>query len=301
MRAIVRGFRRLRGAWRRRGAAERPLADAHTADYGDKLEGFARFAATELAALVGALGVAPGGRVLDVGCGTGFMLPILQRHVGPTGLVVGLDLARAHLARARGRGPQLVQGDFERLPFRSGAFDAIWMVNALNHAADRRRVIETLIDAVSPDGVLAVTQSALVPDMMFAWDLRLERVVREACLRAYRDAYGLRETNTAGVRRIVGLFREARLLDVSVTTIVIERVAPLDDADERYLRETVFEGYWGTKLRPYRSRKDWNTLSALCDPASAQYALRRADFHHLQTLTLTRGRVPERDGHRTGA
>ena len=297
----MRGFRRLRRVWRRPGATERPLADAHTADYGDKLEGFAHFAATELAALVGVLGVSQDSRVLDVGCGTGFMLPILERHVGPTGLVVGLDLARAHLARTGGRGARLVQGDFERLPFRSCVFDLIWMINALNHAADPRRLIETLIDAVCPGGVLAVTQSALLPDMMFAWDLRLERVVREACLRAYRDAYGLRETDTAGIRRIVGLFREARLLDVAVTTIIIERIAPLDDADERYLRETVFEGYWGRKLRPYLSRKDWNTLSALCDPASTHYALRRADFHHLQTLTLVRGRVPKRDGPETGA
>ena len=286
--------------WRRRGATERPLADAHTADYGDKLEGFARFAAAELAALVGVLGVSHATRVLDVGCGTGFMLPILQRHVGPTGLVVGLDLARAHLLRATGRGIRLVQGDFERLPFRPGVFDAIWMVNALNHAADPRRLMETLIDAVSPGGALAVTQSAFLPDMMFAWDLRLERMVREACLRAYRDAYGLRETDTAGIRRIVGLLREARLLDVSVNTIVIERIAPLDEADERYLRETVFQGYWGRKLRPYLSRKDWNTLSALCDPASTQYALRRADFHHLQTLTLVHGRVSEREGPKTG-
>ncbi len=291
MRRFVRGFRRFRGAWRRRGAIQRPLGDADTADYSDKLEGFARFAARELAELVTVLRVAPGSRLLDAGCGTGHMLPILQRQVGPNGLVVGLDLARAHLSLARGRATPLVQGDFGRLPFRSGAFDAIWMVNALNHAADRPAVIRGLLEAVSPGGTVAVAQSALVPDMMFAWDLRLERIVREACLRAYRDAYGLRDTDTTGVRRLVGLLREARLLDVSVTTIPIERVSPLAVADERYLRETVFEGYWGQKLRPYLSRKDWRALSALTDPSSREYALRRSDFHHLQTLTLVHGRV----------
>ncbi len=291
MRAIVRALRRVRGAWRGREVTDRPLGDSSAANYADKLEGFARFASNELAALVATLPIARGGRVLDAGCGTGYLLPALERLVGPEGLVVGLDLAAAHLAQANHRATALVQADFEHLPFRSRAFDAIWMVNALNHSGGRRAAIAGLLTAVRPGGSIVVVQSALVPDMMFAWDLRLEQVVRDACLRAYRDAYGLREVDTTDVRRLVGLFREADLAEVSVRTITIERLSPLNEGDERYLRQTVFEGYWGTKLRPYLTRADWNTLLALCDPASPHYALTRPDFHHIQTLTLVRGRV----------
>jgi hypothetical protein len=82
------------------------------------------------------------------------------------------------------------------------------------------------------------------------------------------------------------------MVEIAVTTVVVERVAPLDLEDERYLRETVFEGYWGEKLRPYLTRKDWSALSLLCDPRSDHYALRRPDFHHAQTLTLVRGVRP---------
>jgi SAM-dependent methyltransferase len=282
----------LRGRWRRRRAMNRPLGDSTAADYSDKLESFARFAAAEVADLVALLPLAPGSRVLDAGCGTGHTLPLFRQRVGPAGLVVGLDLAGAHLSMARERWTALVQADFAQLPFRASAFDTAWMVNALNHAADPPSILQALRQVVRPGGSVAVAQSALTPDMMFAWDLRLERVVREACLRAYRDAYGLRETDTAGVRRLVGLFREAGLLHVSATTAVIERVSPLDVEAERHIRETILEGYWGAKLEAYLSPTDWKTLSSLCDPSSPAYALRRRDFHHLQTLTMVQGRVP---------
>ena len=41
----------------------------------------------------------PGDTVLDVGCGTGLCLPLLQHKVGPSGTIVGIDAS----ADARGR------------------------------------------------------------------------------------------------------------------------------------------------------------------------------------------------------
>merc|ERR1719375_58127 len=51
----------------------------------------------------------PGARVLDVGCGSGYLCAALAHMVGPDGLVVGIDylsalvdLARKNLSRAHG-------------------------------------------------------------------------------------------------------------------------------------------------------------------------------------------------------
>jgi len=47
------------------------------------------------------IGLKPGDRVLEVGCGTGRNLALLQDCVGPTGRVYGVDISQGMLARAR--------------------------------------------------------------------------------------------------------------------------------------------------------------------------------------------------------
>jgi len=76
---------------------------------------------------VAALELDAGDTVLDLGCGTGANLPYLRAAVGPTGTVVGVDLTRGMLGRARrlvdGRGwrnVHVVQGDATRLPVDAG-------------------------------------------------------------------------------------------------------------------------------------------------------------------------------------
>ena len=268
------------------------MGDSAAADYAAKLTLFERFAEPELTRLIGELPLAGASRVLDAGCGAGSALAAFGRRLGPGSLVVGLDLATAHLQAARTKAAALVQGDFSRLPFRGGTFDLVWMLNALNHAADPAAALRGIVAATAPGGRIVIAQSSFLPDMMFAWDLHFERRVYDACLRAYRDLYGLLERDTGAIRRLAGLAREAGLDGVTAHTIAIERLAPLAPADQRYLQEAVFDGYWGAKLRPYLSSGDWRRLTVLTDPDSAEYALRRPDFHHLQTLTAVVGVRP---------
>src|ERR1700730_6943867 len=84
------------------------LGDTPARDYSRKLHLFNTFAEPELRRLIRCLGLRPGVRVLDAGCGTGEALIWLLDEVGPTGTVVGVCLAAAHVQAARLRAaPQL--------------------------------------------------------------------------------------------------------------------------------------------------------------------------------------------------
>jgi ubiquinone/menaquinone biosynthesis C-methylase UbiE len=76
-------------------------------------------------------GIAPGMRVLDVGCGVGDVTLLCADLVGPRGVVVGVDRDPAALARARERVQAagldhvtLREGDFRELTFDT-PFDAV--------------------------------------------------------------------------------------------------------------------------------------------------------------------------------
>jgi SAM-dependent methyltransferase len=270
------------------------LGDTVTRDYAHKLRLFNTFAEPELRQAVASLGIERGMRILDAGCGTGAALGWLASAVGPQGLTVGLELASAHVAAARAvlsTGTALLQADVQSPPLASGSFDLIWAVNTIHHLRHPAAALDRLKKLLRTGGRVALGQSSLLPDMYFAWDSRLERVTNEAVRRYYRDRYRIDERELTGVRAIVGLLRRASLREVSVRTLMIERIAPLRPADEEYLLEGIFRATWGERLRPYLSGEDYTELTHLCDPQHRGYALRRADFHFLQSFTLAVGKA----------
>jgi SAM-dependent methyltransferase len=109
---------------------------------------------------VAELGLASGGVVLDVGCGTGRALPPLRVAVGPGGLVIGVDVTAEMLdAAARlGRGDiaTLVLADGSHLPVRTGGADAVFAAGLLPHLADPAGGLAELARAVRPGGRLAL-------------------------------------------------------------------------------------------------------------------------------------------------
>jgi SAM-dependent methyltransferase len=268
------------------------LGDTTKRDYRGKLRLFAAFAEPELRSAIRDLGLEPGMRVLDAGCGTGEALKWLADEIAPGGAAVGLDLARAHVAAAGDYASPTtlaVQGDLLRAPFPAHSFDLVWCVNTVNHLRNPVRGIEALAALVKPGSRVVLGQSSFLPDMYFAWDARLERVTNEAVRQYYRDRYRLSERDLTSVRSLVGWARTAHLRDVSARTIAIERIAPLRPADQAYLLQALFRDTWGHRLQPYLSAADYAELQALCDPEDARFALTRPDFHFLQCFTLVSG------------
>ena len=265
------------------------LGDDTDRDYSAKLRHFNAFAEPEIRALIRSLGLKPGMHILDAGCGTGEALSWLASEVDPGGKVVGIDLSAAHVDAARKHASSSIQVhqanliDFSMEP---ASLDLVWCVNTMNHLSNPIDGARHLARLLRRGGRLALGQSSLMPDMYFAWDAKLERVTNEAVRSYYRDRYHLDEQDLAAVRAIVGILHGADLRNISVRTIVIERLAAMDAATESYLGDAIFRDTSVNNLQAYLSDKDFAELCRLCDPLHPQFALRRPDFHFLQSFTL---------------
>ncbi|MER5252354.1 class I SAM-dependent methyltransferase [Streptomyces sp. NPDC002855] len=106
------------------------------------------------------LGLRPGGRVLDAGCGTGRALPALREVVGPSGVVLGVDLTPAMLETAtragRDREGRLLLADVTRLPLRGASLDAVFGAGLISHLPDPAENLRELRRVVRPGGTLAL-------------------------------------------------------------------------------------------------------------------------------------------------
>jgi ubiquinone/menaquinone biosynthesis C-methylase UbiE len=112
------------------------------------------------------LDIQPGEAVLDVGCGTGVMLPSFVEAAGPGGSVTGLDHAVAFLARANQRlrdagmadRVNLVRGDAVAIPFDDGTFDISHVERVLMHLTDPDAVIREMVRVTRPGGRVACAE-----------------------------------------------------------------------------------------------------------------------------------------------
>lgn len=128
----------------------------------ERLRVLARVTEPTTTSFLDRLGIAPGMRCLDVGCGGGDVTVELARRVGPGGRAVGVDIDDTVLAVARGEveaeGTRNVE--FRALDVRTEAcgsdWDVVYARFLLTHLADPESTLAALVDHLRPGGVLAV-------------------------------------------------------------------------------------------------------------------------------------------------
>ncbi|MFJ4473713.1 class I SAM-dependent methyltransferase [Streptomyces xanthochromogenes] len=112
------------------------------------------------AAAVAEVGLSPGDAVLDAGCGTGRALAPLREAVGPTGVVVGVDLTPEMLAQAvragRDRQAALLRADVARLPLASASVDVVFGAGLISHLPQPDDNLRELARITRPGGRLAL-------------------------------------------------------------------------------------------------------------------------------------------------
>jgi len=113
--------------------------------------------AAQRAATLERLAPQPGERVIDVGCGPGFLTRALGEAVGPEGRVLGIDLSEPLLAMAATRCAdlpwiELRPGDARELDLPGAAFDAAACIQVLEYVRNVDGAIAELFRLLRPGG-----------------------------------------------------------------------------------------------------------------------------------------------------
>ncbi|HTK90065.1 MAG TPA: methyltransferase domain-containing protein [Verrucomicrobiae bacterium] len=257
------------------------------------LERMNRFHEPVMHAVIAGLGLAPGSRGIDVGCGVGLYTLWLAEAVGPDGQVLGIEPSAERVEAARAlvgdRLPpprlEFQVGDGVEMDAPAGRFDWLWCGNVLHHIPDTQAALKEFARVVKPGGRIVIMESQTLPAMFLPGHPSLERRIQEAESERSREEAGARTFQERRQRTLEAL-REANLADVAQETHLLQCRAPLTAAARAYIETVVFGRNWGERLRPLLSSEDWARRAALCDPQSAEYVLARPDYYCLYPITV---------------
>lgn len=159
-----------------------------------------------------------GAAVLDVGCGTGTLALAVQRRVGTTGRVVGIDPSAEQIAWARAKARRQVLpidfqiGVIEQLTFPDQSFDVVFSTLMLHHlpAPLKRQGLAEIARVLKPGGCLVLAD----------FNSKQEREGRAARFHA----------GGSELHDVVALLTDAGLRCVDVETIAPRRVGAFPGA-----------------------------------------------------------------------
>lgn len=165
------------------------------------------------------LGLRPGMRCLDVGCGIGAVTLKLARRVGPTGQAVGIDLDERCLELARqdatrhGLAPifrAASAGDLGE----DGVYDMVYSRFLLTHLPEPVRAAERMVRAARPGGLVVVEDIEFAAHFCHPACPAFDRYVA-----LYQQAVRRKGGDPNIGPRLVGLFLDAGLRRVGVEVV----------------------------------------------------------------------------------
>ncbi len=132
--------------------------DRQAASWGDGRTGGEPEALSEI---VGSFGLSEGDVVLDVGTGTGVLLPWIQSRIGRKGKLIAMDFSFRMLVKAKERllGEErvsLIHGSVESIPFRTDQFDHVTCFSAFPHFPNKARALFEMVRVLKTSGRLSM-------------------------------------------------------------------------------------------------------------------------------------------------
>jgi ubiquinone/menaquinone biosynthesis C-methylase UbiE len=194
-----------------------------------------------------------GGRVLDVGTGTGVAAQHAAEAVGPSGVVVGIDPSLPMLRAALPRHGRVAAAQAIDLPFRDATFDVVLANFVIAFFTKYETALFDMLRVLRHGGRLGATWWAGAPDEFgrtwteLAESFATKELLRDAVQRAvpwnerFRDRRRLEETLRDAGLRDVQVHRRHYRTTVSQADYLAGRQT---SAEGRFLRETLGDGLW---------------------------------------------------------
>jgi demethylmenaquinone methyltransferase/2-methoxy-6-polyprenyl-1,4-benzoquinol methylase len=180
--------------------------------------------------LVRASGIGPGGRALDVACGTGKVTTDLWRAAQPGGSAVGIDFSTGMIDIAREHtspetpGLTFGTGDAMDLPVEDDAFDAATIAFGMRNLPDYQRGFAEMARAVRPGGrvcCLEITRPvSRMGKLIAGWFDNIVPLIGRLVGQGGAYVYLVQSTREyPGPDRIAAIMGEAGLIDIGWTPL----------------------------------------------------------------------------------
>ena len=121
--------------------------------------------------IIGLLGLQPGMKVLDAGCGPGRLAIPAAQALGSQGELTALDLQSGMLARAQEKASaaelsniRFVQTGLGEGKLEKAYYDRAMLVTVLGEIPEQEAALQEIYQALKPGGILSVTEVIFDPD-----------------------------------------------------------------------------------------------------------------------------------------
>ena len=249
------------------------------------------------------LNISPGTKALEAGSGAGGFTELLARAVGPEGTVAALDVTPELLQTAKEtveKSPHkdrasYHEGDIGRLPFEDGTFDLVWSSRTVHHLADQLAGVKELRRVLKPGGRLALREGGL-RSRFLPIDSGVGQPGLEDRLDVAFEAWF--HTHVRGGEGVLAypfgwtqLLRDAGLGRVTAKSFMLEVLPPLQPVQVEFMTNLLRRWVESDQRRGFISQADAETIVALIDTESAQYAFKRQDLHYMEGVTVYLGKA----------
>lgn len=225
------------------------------------------------------LGLRRGMRILDVGCGQGYLGRLFWPHCGHGSFYVGMDVSAGLLSQgkelsrewARGGRARFARGDAYALPFPDGTFDWTCCQTLLMHARHPGKMLEEMVRVTRPGGLvtcmepdnevaMGVQPFSSLPQLPFEDQVLIEKVTMHWVLGRLRLGFGDWRIGP----RVPWMMQQLGLVDVDIR--VDDQVGHVQPPYDTPRMQFVLE-----QLRDSLARERERRRKGLRDPGEAEH------------------------------